>query len=68
MRLGDVARVDIGAENYGTIARLNGKPAAGIGIKLAPGRKRTGYSGCRACKIRTAQAIFPGRRDCARAL
>jgi multidrug efflux pump len=37
VRLGDVARVGIGAENYGIVARLNGKPAAGIGIKLAPG-------------------------------
>ncbi len=37
VRLGDVARVEIGAENYGASAKYNGKPAAGIGIKLAPG-------------------------------
>ena len=37
VRLGDVARVEIGAENYGYSTSWNGKPAAGIGIKLAPG-------------------------------
>ncbi len=37
VRLGDVARVAIGAENYAFSAQWNGKPASGIGIKLAPG-------------------------------
>ena len=37
VRLRDVARVEIGAENYGTVARFNGQPAAGIGVKLAAG-------------------------------
>ncbi len=37
VRLRDVARVEIGAENYGTVARYNGRPAAGIGVKLAAG-------------------------------
>ncbi|MEP6784428.1 MAG: efflux RND transporter permease subunit [Sphingomonadales bacterium] len=37
VRLGDVARVEIGAENYGFSSQWNGKPASGIGIKLAPG-------------------------------
>ena len=37
VRLGDVARVEIGAETYGYSAEWNGKPASGIGIKLAPG-------------------------------
>jgi multidrug efflux pump len=37
VRLGDVARVEIGAENYGFSTEWNGKPASGIGIKLAPG-------------------------------
>jgi HAE1 family hydrophobic/amphiphilic exporter-1/multidrug efflux pump len=37
VRLGDVARVEIGAENYGFDSKWNGKPAAGLGIKLAPG-------------------------------
>ena len=37
VRLNDVARVEIGAENYGFSAEWNGKPASGIGVKLAPG-------------------------------
>jgi len=37
VRLRDVARVEIGAENYGTLARYNGQPAAGVGIRLAAG-------------------------------
>lgn len=37
VRLKDLAAVELGAENYSTIARFNGKPAAGIGIKLATG-------------------------------
>ena len=37
VRLQDVARVELGAENYGFTSLYNGKPAAGIGIKLAPG-------------------------------
>ncbi len=37
VRLSDVARVEIGAESYGFDSKWNGKPGAGIGIKLAPG-------------------------------
>ncbi len=35
--LDDVARVEIGAENYATIARFNGAPSAGMAISLASG-------------------------------
>ena len=37
VRLGDVARIEIGAQDYSTVARYNGQPAAGIGVKLAAG-------------------------------
>ncbi|HET9352852.1 MAG TPA: efflux RND transporter permease subunit [Sphingomicrobium sp.] len=37
VRLADVARVELGAENYNSDRRLNGKPGAGIAIFLAPG-------------------------------
>jgi multidrug efflux pump len=37
VRLGDVARVEIGAESYGTSSQYNGKPAAGFGVNLAAG-------------------------------
>lgn len=35
--LKDVARIELGAESYATVAKYNGKPAAGIAIKLATG-------------------------------
>ncbi|MDX7987958.1 efflux RND transporter permease subunit [Xenorhabdus sp. 12] len=35
--LSDVATIQMGAESYSIIGRFNGKPAAGIGIKLATG-------------------------------
>ena len=37
VRLGDVARVEIGAENYGFEVQYNGKPASGFGVRLAAG-------------------------------
>jgi len=37
VRLRDVATMELGRENYGSSARFNGKPAAGIAIKLATG-------------------------------
>lgn len=35
--LQDVARVELGAENYSIVSRFNGHPAAGIAVQLAPG-------------------------------
>ncbi len=37
VRLGDVSRVELGAENYAAVVRINGHPGAGIAISLAPG-------------------------------
>lgn len=37
VRISDVARVEMGAENYGYGVKFNGHPASGIGIRLAPG-------------------------------
>lgn len=37
VRLSDVARVELGQEKYNMSARLNGHPAAGLAIQLAPG-------------------------------
>ncbi|MBI2768484.1 MAG: efflux RND transporter permease subunit [Burkholderiales bacterium] len=36
VRLRDVARIELGAQNYNSSARLNGKPSTGIGVQLAP--------------------------------
>ena len=37
IRLGDVARVELGAQNYLSNLELNGEPAAGMAIQLTPG-------------------------------
>src|SRR5690606_5614518 len=37
LKLGDVARVEMGAENYEFITRYNGQPATGIAVSLATG-------------------------------
>ncbi|MDM0010877.1 efflux RND transporter permease subunit [Variovorax sp. J22P168] len=36
VRLRDVARIELGGQSYATSARLNGQPAVGIGVQLAP--------------------------------
>ncbi|MGN6375079.1 MAG: efflux RND transporter permease subunit [Sphingomonas sp.] len=37
VRLSDVSRVELGAESYGIISRIDGHPGAGIAVSLAPG-------------------------------
>ena len=37
VHLRDVAKMELGRENYATVARFNGKPATGIALKLATG-------------------------------
>ncbi len=36
VRIKDVGRVELGGADYSTLARINGKPASAIAIKLAP--------------------------------
>ncbi len=37
VQLKDVARIELGAENYGVSSRINGHPGAGLAVNLAPG-------------------------------
>ena len=37
VRIRDVARVEIGAESYGSVGRLNRQPSSGMAISLSPG-------------------------------
>ena len=59
VRLSDVARVELGADNYNSDRRLNGKPGAGIAIFLAPGADALATAD--AVKARVAQfaSSFP---------
>jgi multidrug efflux pump len=36
VRLRDVARIELGGQNYATSARLNGNPSTGVGVQLSP--------------------------------
>ncbi|GGY89529.1 multidrug efflux RND transporter permease subunit [Pseudoduganella plicata] len=57
VRLEDVARVEIGSENYGSTSRLDGLPASGFAVLLAPGANAlTTAAGVRA---RIAALAFP---------
>ncbi|ALH82443.1 efflux RND transporter permease subunit [Sphingopyxis macrogoltabida] len=37
VRIKDIARVEVGAESYAVISRINGHPGAGMSISLSPG-------------------------------
>src|SRR3954468_3268353 len=37
VHLSDVARIELGSENYQILSRVNGHPGAGIAVSLAPG-------------------------------
>src|SRR5580658_10466606 len=63
LRLKDVARVELGAQNYNMIGRLNGKPAALIAIYQAPGANAVATAaGVRAMMLES-KARFPQDLD-----
>ncbi|WP_420407190.1 efflux RND transporter permease subunit [Hoeflea sp.] len=57
--LKDVAEVEIGAENYATIARFNGKPSTGMAIRLAAGANALDTAELVKTRIEEASAFFP---------
>lgn len=59
VRLRDVARVELGGESYNVIARYNGKPAAGIGIKLATGANALNTASEVKAELAKLEPFFP---------
>ena len=57
--LADVARVELGAENYNSDRRLNGKPGAGIAIFLAPGADALATADAVKARVEQMSAGFP---------
>jgi HAE1 family hydrophobic/amphiphilic exporter-1/multidrug efflux pump len=57
--LRDVARVEIGAENYATISRFNGQPASGMAIRLASGANALDTAERVKARLDELQAFFP---------
>ena len=59
VRLGDVARIELGAENYSSIVRVNGHPGAGIAVSLAPGADALKTAELVKTRVEQLSANFP---------
>ncbi|QLA79744.1 efflux RND transporter permease subunit [Acidovorax sp. JMULE5] len=59
VRLSDVARIELGGESYDTVARFNGKPAAGLAIKLATGANALNTVKAVDAKLAELSKFFP---------
>ncbi|MBR0840397.1 efflux RND transporter permease subunit [Bradyrhizobium liaoningense] len=59
VRVGDVARVELGSKSYDSTARYNGKPASGMGISLATGANAVSTSDAVKARIAQLTATMP---------
>ncbi len=59
VRLKDVARIELGAQAYATSARLNGKPATGIGLQLTPTGNSLAAAKAVRAKMEELKPFFP---------
>ncbi|MBV6750466.1 efflux RND transporter permease subunit [Pseudomonas chlororaphis] len=59
VRLGDVADVGLGGENYSINAQFNGKPASGLAVKLAAGANALDTAKALRKTIATLEPFFP---------
>ncbi|MET0279514.1 MAG: multidrug efflux RND transporter permease subunit [Steroidobacteraceae bacterium] len=59
VRLSDVARVELGSEAYGAVASLNGHPASGMAVQLAPGADALRTSELVRAEVERRSASFP---------
>ena len=59
VRLKDVARIELGAQAYATSARLNGKPAVGIGVQLSSSGNALASAKAVRARMEQLQAYFP---------
>ncbi len=59
VHLSDVARIELGGENYNTVAKINGQAAAGLGIKLATGANALDTAAGIKAKLASLQPYFP---------
>ncbi|MEQ4532375.1 MAG: multidrug efflux RND transporter permease subunit AcrB [Mixta sp.] len=59
VRLRDVATIELGGENYEIIARFNGHPASGLGIKLATGANALDTANAVKAELERLSPTFP---------
>jgi len=57
--LGDIARVELGAEDYSSISRINGVPASGIAIMMATGANSLATSAAVKDTLKRLEPTFP---------
>jgi hydrophobe/amphiphile efflux-1 (HAE1) family protein len=63
VRLRDVARVELGGENYTSLSFYNGKPAAGLAIRLAAGANALATADAVKARIDSLKPYFPAGFD-----
>src|SRR5690606_21735902 len=63
LRLGDIARVELGAENYDYITRYNGQPASGMAISLATGANALDTATAVEARLEELKPFFPEGLD-----
>jgi hydrophobe/amphiphile efflux-1 (HAE1) family protein len=59
VRLGDVAKVEMGSENYDVISRFKGNPASGLAITLASGANALSTAEAVKAKLAALEPYFP---------
>ena len=59
VRLRDVARVELGGENYGTLSFYNGKPSSGLAVRLATGANALATADAVKAKAAELERFFP---------
>ena len=59
VKLKDVARIELGGQSYATSARLNGKPATGIGVQLSPTGNALATAKAVKTRMEELQTYFP---------
>jgi len=59
IRLGDVARVELGAESFNLAATVDGNPIAGLGIQLASGANALATEKAIEARLKALEPTFP---------
>ena len=59
VHLKDVARIELGGENYNMVTKINGQAATGLGIKLATGANALDTAAAIKSKLAQLQPFFP---------
>lgn len=59
VRLRDVARIEVGGQNYSTSARIDGKPISAIGVQLSPTANALGTAKAVHAKMDELSQYFP---------